>query len=31
MNLDSFIIECNKLGINLTDEQINNLNRYYEL
>lgn len=31
MNLDNFILECNKLGINLTNEQINNLNRYYEL
>ena len=31
MNLDSFILECSKLGINLTKEQINNLNRYYEL
>lgn len=31
MNLNNFILECNKLSINLTDKQINNLNKYYEL
>lgn len=31
MNLDNFILECNKLGIELNEEQINKLDKYHEL
>ena len=31
MNLETFIEEVNKLGINLTEEQLSNLEKYYNL
>lgn len=31
MNLDNFILECNKLGIEINDDQIKKLDKYHEL